>query len=139
MKKIYVVKSSEGEYEDYFVWNEKAFTKKEDAEAYAKELDEMHCERPAFITDEFISLLRECEEKLPDWEEFPDYPVTSENRENWGKWMDEQEKKQNNMLFQLMYERGQLLTQTMYDLYLDWESNSYRVWHDCIIEELDLV
>lgn len=139
MSKIYIVKSSEGEYEDYHVWNEKAFIKREDAEAYAKQLDKEHNQRPNFITDKFICLLRECEEELPEWEDFPEEKITPENRERWLQWQEEQENKQNKLLFDLMYKRGQLMTQAMYDQYNEWESNSYTNWHDCSIEELELV
>lgn len=136
--KIYIVKSSNGEYEDYRVWNEKAFTKREDAEAFAKSLDEAHNSRPHFITDEFICLLRECEAELPEWEKFPE-KVTPENKDRWLKWNEDQEKKQNELLFELMYKRGQFMTQAMYDQYDEWESNSYTNWHKCEIEELDLI
>lgn len=139
MSTIYIVKSSEGEYEDYHVWNEKAFTKKEDAEAYAKQLDKEHNQRPHFVTDEFICLLRECEEMLPEWEDFPE-KITPENREKWLQWQEEQEKKQNELLFKLMYERGQFMTQAMLDQYDEWESNVYtNYWYECEIEELELI
>lgn len=139
MSKIYIVKSSEGEYEDYHVWNEKAFTKREDAEAYAKQLDKEHNQRPHFITDKFICLLRECEEELPEWEDFPEEKITPENRKRWLQWWEEQENKQNKLLCDLMYKRGQFMTQAMYDQYNEWESNSYTNWHNCSIEELELV
>lgn len=138
MSKIYIVKSSEGEYEDYHIWNEKAFLKKEDAEAFAKELDNEHNKCPQFVTDEFICLLRECENKLPKWEDFPEQ-LTTENKEAYFKWHNEQEKKQNKLLFELMYQRGQFMTQEMYDQYNEWEDNSYTHWYPCKIEELELV
>ena len=138
MSKIYIVKSSEGEYEDYHIWNEKAFLTREDAEAYAKELDNEHNKRPHFVTDEFICLLRECESKLPEWEDFPEQ-LTTENRETYFKWQEEQEKKQNKLLFELMYKRGQFMTQEMYDQYNEWENNSYTRWYPCEIEELELI
>ena len=138
MSKIYIVKSSEGEYEDYHTWNEKAFLKREDAEAYAKELDNEHNIRPHFITDEFVCLLRECESQLPDWEDFPE-KVTEENRDAWFKWQEEQEEKQKELLFDLMYKRGQFMTQAMYDQYNEWEDNSYTCWYPSEIEELELI
>lgn len=139
MSKIYIVKSSEGEYEDYYVWNEKAFLKREDAEAYAKKLDDEHDKRPHFLTDEFIDLLRECENELPEWEEFPEKSITPENRDRWYEWQEEQEEKQNKILYELMYQRGQFMTPEMYNQYNEWESNSYRNWHKCEIEELELI
>lgn len=138
MGKIYIVKSSEGEYEDYHIWDERAFLKREDAEAFAKELDNEHNKRPQFVTDEFICLLRECESQLPDWEDFPE-KVTDENRDAWFKWQEEQERKQNELLFDLMYKRGQFMTQAMYDQYNEWEDNSYTRWYPSEIEELELV
>lgn len=138
MSKIYIVKSSEGEYEDYHVWNEKAFTKKEDAEAFAKLLDKEHNSRPQFVTDEFLCLLRQCEDELPDWEDFPEQ-MTLENREDWLKWQEEQDEKQTKLLLDLMYKRGQFMTREMYDQYTAWESDSYTNWHKCEIEEIELV
>lgn len=139
MSKIYIVKSSEGDYEDYHTWNEKAFTKREDAEEYAKLLDKEHNARPHFVTDEFICLLRECENELPDWEDFPEEKITDENRDRYFRWQEEQEEKQNKLLFDLMYQRGQYMSKEMLDQYDQWESNSYTNWHDCEIEELELV
>ena len=139
MTKIYIVKSSEGEYEDYHVWNEKAFTKREDAEAYAKQLDKEHNYRPQFITDAFLSTLRDCEYELPDWEEFPEEKITSENKNRWLKWQEEQEEKQIQFLINLMYQKGQFMTKDMYEQYEEWENNSYTNWHDCSIEALELV
>lgn len=138
MGKIFIVKSSEGEYENYHVWNEKAFTKREDAEAYAKQLDKEHNQRPYFITDEFICLLRECEDELPEWEAFPE-KITPENRKKLLQWADNQEKKRNELLFDLMRKRGQFMTQAMYDQYSEWENNSYINWHECKIEEIELL
>ena len=138
MSKIYIVQSSAGAYEDYHIWNEKAFLKKEDAEAFAKELDNEHNKCPQFITDEFIQCLKDCEHQLPDWDDFPE-KVTAENKDKWLKWQKEQEEKQNKLLFELMYEQGQFMTQEMYDQYEEWESNSYIQWYPCNIEELELV
>lgn len=137
MSKIYIVKSASGEYEDYYVWNEKAFNKKEDAEAYAKQLDEEHNRIPQFITDEFIEILADCEYELPDWDDVPEDILN--DKEKRQQWAAEQQKKQNELLFELMYKRGQFMTQEMYNQYLEWDSNSYTVWHDCQIEELELV
>ena len=138
MSKIYIVKSPEGEYEDYHYWNEKAFTKREDAEAYAKLLDEKHNYRPQFITDTFLSIIRDCEYDLPDWEDFPDERITSENRDRWLQWQEDQEEKQIQLLIDLMYKKGQFMTREMYDQYEQWESTSNREWYDCEIEELEL-
>ena len=44
--KIYIVESSEGEYSDSPSWIEKAFRRKEDAEAFARQLDEERFAEP---------------------------------------------------------------------------------------------
>lgn len=137
MSKIYIVQSSFGEYEDYRVQNEKAFTSRKAAEEYAKKLDTAYQYKPEFITDEFINILTECEYELPEWEDFPGKYV--ENPEAWCKWQEEQQKKQNKLLFELMYKRGQFMTQEMLDQYEDWESRQYESYYDCNIEELELV
>ena len=137
MSKIYIVQSSFGEYEDYRVKNEKAFVSRKAAEEYAKALDIAHQSKPEFITDEFINILMECEDKLPEWDNYPgNY---NENPEAYRKWQKEQEEKQNKRLFGLMYERGQFMTQEMLDQYEDWESRQYDSYYDCNIEELELV
>lgn len=45
--KIYIVENSEGEYSDSPSWIEKAFRRKEDAEAFARQLDEERFAEPA--------------------------------------------------------------------------------------------
>ena len=139
MNKIYIVKSSEGEYENYHFRNEKAFTKKKDAEAYAELLDKKHNYRPQFITDAFLSTLRDCEYELPDWEEFPEEKITPENKNRWLKWQEEQEEKQIQLLINLMYQKGQFMTKDMYEQYEEWGNNSYTCWHPSEIEEIELV
>ena len=49
-----------------------------------------------------------------------------------------QEKKQNKLLFELMYKRGQFMTQEMYDQYNEWENNFYTRWYPSEIEKLEL-
>lgn len=139
MSKIYIVKSSSGVYEDYHCWNEKAFTKREDAEAYAKELDKAHRFKPHFITDEFENLIAECESLIPDWEPFPDFPVTDRNRDAYAKWVEDQTNKWQKALIDMMYQKGQYLTEEMYAQYTAWEDNQYEDWHDCTVEELELL
>lgn len=138
MAKIYIVKSSSGYYEDYRSWNEKAFNKKEDAEAYAKKLDEQHYFKPHFITEEFENLLDECGELLPEWEDCPYYPVTDENMDAYYKWVEEQNAKELQTLIDLMYKRGQFMTESMYNQYNQWCDNKFADWHDCTVEELEL-
>lgn len=137
MSKIYIVISSCGQYEDYHHWNEKAFLNKNDAIKYAKELDKLHSDKPAFITDEFEKILNDCEFELPDWEDFPGDDI--KEKDKYFKWQEEQEQKQNKLLFEMMYQRGQFITQEMYDQYISWKDNEYNDYFDCKVEELELV
>ena len=54
--KIYIVESSEGEYSDSPSWIEKAFRRKEDAEAFARQLDKERFAEPAIE----VKLWEEC-------------------------------------------------------------------------------
>lgn len=137
MNKVYVVKSSCGEYEDYSCWNEKAFLNKEDAKKYAKELDDKHFNKPSFITDEFAQAIQECEFDLPDYEDFPD-EITNENRDDYLKWLEQQENKQTKMLIDMMYKKGYFLTEEMYAQFNEWLDRQGD-YYDCEIEELELI
>lgn len=139
MSKIYIVKSSSGSYDDYRCWNEKAFIKQEDAKVYAKELDKKHYYKPPFITDKFIELIEECEDLVPNWESFPEYPITDANRDAYNKWIANQVDKQVKTLLELLYTRGLFITEQMYDAYQAWRSNEDEEWHNCIIEEIELL
>lgn len=115
------------------------FGKRKDAEAYAELLDKKHNYRPQFITDTFLSTLRDCKYELPDWEEFPEEKITPENKNRWLKWRDEQNEKEIQLLINLMYQKGQFMTKDMYEQYEEWENNSYTCWHPSEIEEIELV
>lgn len=137
MSKIYIVKSSKGSYEDYFCYNEKAFVNREDAEVYAKELDQKHYCKPQFITDSFECLVRECEDLIPDWEDYPEHPIVDFDAYN--KWVNEHNEKDEELMCKLMYEHGQYMTREMYDQFNAWRGNEYDEWHNCEIEEIELV
>lgn len=137
MSKIYIVKSSSGSYEDYSCWNEKAFTNRDEAEAYAKELDKQHFYKPQFITDDFERLIGECEDLIPEWEDSP-YDLLTQ-KDKYLEWCDQNNARDTKLLINLMYERGQFMTEAMYDSYNDWHDNNYREWYNCEIEELELV
>lgn len=137
MNKVYVVKSSCGEHEDYSCWNEKAFLNKEDAEKYAKELDDKHFNKLSFITDEFAQAIRECEFDLPDYEDYP-YKITNENRKDYFKWLEQQENKQTKMLIDMMYKKGYFLTEEMYAQFNEWLDRQGD-YYECEVEELDLL
>ena len=83
--KIYIVESSEGEWDDHCSWVEKAFRRKEDAEGFARQLDEEHFPQPVF--DKKL-----CEEAERSW-----YVLNEEkNGSNWEvcpyNWQTEREK-----------------------------------------------
>lgn len=136
--KIYVVKSSRGEWEDYLVWNEKAFYKKEDAEKYAKELDAKHRAKPSFITDSFENDMMEGDELTPDWPPY-DGPTSPVDMEHYSQWVKEQQQKEMDFLVNFMNEKGHNVTVENLTDYYEWESNSYHDWHDCRVEELEIV
>lgn len=135
MSKIYIVQSSHGEYEDYRETNEKAFYNKEDAEKYAKELDARHRQTPEFITEDFISAYNEI--IPPEWPDAPCKPY--ENRELYQSWLQGMIQRERQFVIQEMYKQGFFLTEHMIDTYEDWEDNQYIDWHDCTIEEIELV
>ena len=96
-KKIYVVLSSEGQWEDYHEWIEKAFRRKKDAEAYAKQLDKEHNPKPVFkdrLWDEAEeSWWSMNEEKYgKDWDLSPyDYKEEKEKNDQFYKELEERQ------------------------------------------------
>lgn len=132
---IYMVKSSSGVYEDYREWNEKAFTNKEDAEKYAKELDDLHQAKPQFVTDEFIEAYDQCYDDAPDWGEGPKY---IEDPEAYHRWVEEKNRQNDEHIIKTMYKKGFYVTESMLQQYEEWESNRYNDWHECDVEELEL-
>ena len=133
--KIYIVKSSEGEWEDYRSWNEKAFVSKEKAEEYAKELDKKHYYKPEFITEEFEDLYNEAGDIFYEDNEYPKYDNPNYD-ELTSQWYENEQK----FIIQYMKDRGINITPEMYKEYEDWILDGrYYVWDDCTIEELELV
>ena len=135
-QKIYVVESASGVYEDYRCWNEKAFINKEEAEAYAKELDEKHRAKPQFVNDEFEKAYSECYDSLPEWGEGPDL---RKDENAYFKWLKDCEKKDREYIIAEMYKKGFFLTEEMIEQYEKYEADSYEDWHDCRVEELELI
>ena len=135
-KTIYVVNSASGVYEDYHCWNEKAFNSREEAEKYARELDILHRSRPQFVTDEFIEAYNYCYDNTPDWGEGPKF---SDDKEAYFAWQEECAKRDSEYITSEMYKKGFYVTEQMLEQYEEWESNSYNDWHDCEVEELELV
>lgn len=134
MSKIYIVKSSKGEYEDYREWNEKAFTTIEKACEYAKELDAIHNSTPDFITEHFIAAYEECCDNIPKNENF----YGGLDRDSYLKWQEECYKKEREFLISELHKKGFLVTEEMLDQYEQWEYDRYEEYHDCSIEKLDL-
>lgn len=133
MKKIYIVQSSEGIYEDFHVWNEKAFTKKEEAEKYAKKLDKQHNSRPDFLTEKFKEDFEDIEENLPEW------GSCYLSGEEYADWVSKQNAREDAEIIEGMIKRGYTFNKKMYDEYRNWESEQYYEWHPCVVEEIELV
>lgn len=135
MSKIYIVKSAKGQYEDYREWNAKAFTTKEKAYEFAKELDKIHRSKPDFITEEFINAYNECYDNLPDW---GDFPLTKENGLKFIEWQEECTEKDREILIKELSKKGFSVTEDTLDQYEQWEIDSYDEYYDCKVEELEL-
>lgn len=109
----------------------------EEAEAFAKELDALRNHKPQFITDEFEKLFEECEDLLPEWDEYPG--ESSQDYDSYLKWVNNNNTKDIQLMCDLMYKRGQFMTPEMYAQYCEWKDNSCEEWHKCTVEELELV
>lgn len=135
MPKIYIVQSSHGEYEDYRETNEKAFYNKEDAEKYAKELDKKHNDTPDFITDAFTLAYDNI--FTPEWPDPPCNPF--DDYDKYQVWLKEMIDNDRKFIINEMYKQGFFVTEQMIDVYDEWYENQYTDWHDCIVEEIELV
>lgn len=138
MSKIYIVQSSQGEWEDYSCWVEKAFVSKEKALEYAKSLDNSRENAPQFITTEFIEAYQECLLNAPIPPKFNDFPITKENSKAYYKFQLDNFKQEREYLKSAMYEKGFLVTDNMLNDYDDWEDNSFNKWNPCIVVEIEL-
>ena len=133
--KIYIVTSSEGKWEDYHSWNEKAFISKEKAVEYAKELDKKHYYKPEFITEEFEDLYNEADDIF-----YQDNPYPEFKDPNHDKLASQWEENQQKFIIQYMQDRGVNITPEMYKEYEEWMiDGKYYSWSDCEIEEIELV
>lgn len=136
MSNVYIVISSEGEYEDYREYNEKAFYNKEDAEKYCKELDEKHNYKPEFITDKFEEAYEEAYNSLPDWD------LKANSNEDLKTYYDniiKQGEKDIQYIISEMNKQGFNVNEDMIEKYKEWESNLYYEWYPCKIEEIELI
>ena len=132
MSKIYIVKSSEGEWEDYHSWNEKAFISREKAEEYVKELDKKHYHAPEFITKEFEDLYNEAGDIFDENNPYPNY--------NYNELVNQWEENEQKFIIQYIKDRGINITPEMYKEYEEWLMDGrYYKWHDCEIEEIELI
>lgn len=132
-KKIYIVVSSHGEYEDYREYLEKAFYNKKDAEKYAKEIDVKHNHRPEFITDSFLEDIDDIEDNLPDWG-----PCDLQGKAYY-EWVDKNNKREDEEIIKAIIAKGYTFNREMYDEFREWEGDRYTDWHPCCIEEIELV
>lgn len=137
MSKIYVVASCSGMYEDYREWEEKAFTNREDAVKFAKELDYYHEHlKPDFVDDNFDNVYDDA-----SWEA-PEFNPSFKYQDDPDKWVAERDKyneKCMEFILSYMKERGYpKLTMEMLKEYDDYDTFRYEVFHPCIIKEVEL-
>lgn len=130
---IYIVQSTSYDSENYSTWNEKAFFNKEDAEKFAKELDQIHHRIPDFVTPEFEKAYDECCDSF-ERDYFPGKRATEE----YFKWVIEQDKKQIQHLITEMLKKGFIFTEEMNFEYEEYLSNLYQKYDDCIIEAIEI-
>lgn len=127
MKEIYLVITSEGEYEDYFENIERAYTSKEAAEKYAKELNHKY----DFITPKVIENYQEAEEYVDMYaNRNPDLfknPYTyKDNREKYLKELDLINKRMDAVLLDYLNKTfGYSFTQKDIELIMKYMGNPY--------------
>ena len=141
MSKIYIVQSSRGEYDDYTVYNERAFTNREKAEEYAEELNRIHNHVPSFVTPEFEDSFADAEgevnilmENYPDFEEKP-----ISNWDKYKEYLDQYKKEQDKHLIDILYKMSFMVTPQMLEDYRNYLDMQFEDWNSCSIEEIELV
>jgi len=141
--KIYIVESCEGEREDTHSMIEKAFRRKEDAEAFARQLDAKHSAEPVIDKDlwEEADSVWYCtnEEKYGmNWDAVPDdIRFDKEKSEAYIKRQEELQR-----AFMLEYINTHSSHQySMDDVFKqeEWEQNQCYDWYPCSIQEITLV
>lgn len=141
MKKIFIVQTSYGTYEDFHIHNEKAFISHEKAKEYAKELDDIHNRKPVFTEDtwdeawEYISNI---EEKEPN-RFINNIKYCPENMEEWTKRNEETENDLHQELLNYIHKH----VSTKYTLddilqHVEYDNAKYMDYHPCGIKELEL-
>lgn len=155
-KKIYIVISSEGQYEEYREKNERAFTNYDDAVQYAADLDRQHddMKNTGRISDMDMEKARELYYKWWDdeWKRLAaEYGVqyedngqvvwTEENIDLQDKVNDELNKQECQKLLEYLTQLFPLYNYTMDDVvqyYINAENYLWHDWHKCKIEEIEL-
>lgn len=136
MKEIYLVITSEGEYEDYRENVERAYTSKEAAEKYIKELDDKRINDTRVIEDyeESEEYMYEYKYRNPDLFKNPYNP--SDNPEKYYKEMNLIKKRMDTILLDYL-NRNFGYSFTLEDLELIEESR-YTVRHPSVIQTVTL-
>lgn len=141
-RRIFIVQSSEGEYEDYHERNERAFANRASAEAYARELDRVH--HPERIIDEDL-----WDEAEGEWfmtheevgsEHYETNPYNYQTQRTlYDEWMKAFENRHHQFLLdyinahsQRQFTMSDVLQQEQNDFYADYD------WYPCTVEELVL-
>ena len=142
-KKIYIVLSSEGLCEAYGEWIEKAFCRKKDAVAYAKQLDKEHNPKPVFkdslwdrAEEEWCSMN---EEKYGEnWDDSPyDYKEEREKHDQFYKELEE--RKDAFMLDYINHHSKKQYTIEDIAKHKLYDDNYMFQWYPCEVKEIILV
>jgi hypothetical protein len=141
MKKIFIVQSSAGSYDDYHVWNERAFISREKAELYAKEIDLSHNLSPIFNEVDWDNAwirVNEIENKDPN--RFKnEYNYVSDSSSEWSKRDEEIRLDTYQIILSYIHEH----VDTKYTIddvinHENYEHQMYIEYHPCDIKELEL-
>lgn len=138
MKKIYLVISAEGEWEDYRENVEKAFLNKKRAKKFAKKIDESHKYVPVFSDDLWNEVLLAFDdfcEANKDYIKFDD-KISLEERD---KEYERLEKLENELYLKILHDKG-YIQYKMIDVikHLEYEENKFKHYFDCEIKEIEL-
>lgn len=156
--KIYAVMSSKGTYDSYHKWVEKCFTNIDDAAEYAKIIDESHRYESRIPDKVFDDIENHWHNDIynPEITKFcKDNDIPTQNDINdVPEWMCHRTEKQNKMVMEfadkiewqydewcikyLTEHYPEYTTQDYWD-YRNAVEHSWDEWHDCEIEELELV
>lgn len=140
---IYIVESSEGEWSDSPSWIEKAFRRKEDAEAYAHQLDTKRFADPVIDKELWEEAESEwyCinEEKYGmNWEAVP--KEICHDKEKSEAYMKQQQEQERAFVLDYINTHGSH-QYSMDDIHSqeEWEENQGYDWNPCYIHEVTLV